>query len=200
MHRYSALHSNRPCTGIARAPDRDMTRNRGCPAGVTVVKLSSPIAVTAGHAVSDTEIRALRDERSWTQSRLARLAGITRNDLSRLENGQAADLAGALNLLVALGIGGNDGRRSARLPATPSPPAGGTRSSASGSGRRCTPTWTTVPRPSASDRRARAGRAAGLRRSPARRRRAIPAPRAARRVTCAGARTLVPHGHGRCWR
>jgi len=53
------------------------------------------------------EIRALRDERGWTQARLARLAGMTRNDLSKLENGQAVDLADALNLLDALGIEGD---------------------------------------------------------------------------------------------
>ncbi len=52
------------------------------------------------------ELKALRDERNWTQERLARLAGMTRNDLSKLENSQAIDLADVLNLLDALGIEG----------------------------------------------------------------------------------------------
>lgn len=52
------------------------------------------------------EIRALRAERNWTQARMARLAGVTRNNVSRLENGQAADLAEVLNILEALGVEG----------------------------------------------------------------------------------------------
>jgi transcriptional regulator with XRE-family HTH domain len=52
------------------------------------------------------EIRALRAERNWTQARMARLAGVTRNNVSKLENGQAADLAEVLNILEALGIEG----------------------------------------------------------------------------------------------
>src|SRR5882724_12085917 len=51
------------------------------------------------------ELRALRAERNMTQARLARLIGKTRNDISRLENGQSADPADVLNLLEALGVG-----------------------------------------------------------------------------------------------
>jgi transcriptional regulator with XRE-family HTH domain len=51
------------------------------------------------------EIRALRTERNMTQARMARLAGMTRNNVSKLENGQAADLAEVLNILEALGVG-----------------------------------------------------------------------------------------------
>jgi transcriptional regulator with XRE-family HTH domain len=50
------------------------------------------------------EIRALRSERNMTQARMARLAGMTRNNVSKLENGQAADLAEVLNILEALGV------------------------------------------------------------------------------------------------
>ncbi len=42
---------------------------------------------------------------------MARLAGITRNNVSKLENGQAADLAEALNILDALGVEGSSGRQ-----------------------------------------------------------------------------------------
>jgi transcriptional regulator with XRE-family HTH domain len=52
------------------------------------------------------ELRELRDARGWTQARMARLGGMTRQELSRLEHGQAADLADVLNLLDALGIEG----------------------------------------------------------------------------------------------
>jgi transcriptional regulator with XRE-family HTH domain len=52
------------------------------------------------------EIRALRAERKWTQARMARLAGVTRNNVSKLENGQAADLAEVLDILEALGVEG----------------------------------------------------------------------------------------------
>jgi transcriptional regulator with XRE-family HTH domain len=52
------------------------------------------------------EIRALRAERNWTQARMARLAGVTRNNVSKLENGQAADLAEVLDILEALGVEG----------------------------------------------------------------------------------------------
>jgi transcriptional regulator with XRE-family HTH domain len=52
------------------------------------------------------EIRALRAERNMTQARMARLAGMTRNNVSKLENGQAADLAEVLNILEALGVDG----------------------------------------------------------------------------------------------
>jgi transcriptional regulator with XRE-family HTH domain len=50
------------------------------------------------------ELRALRDEHNMTQARMARLAGNTRTDISRLENGQSVDLADVLNLLEALGV------------------------------------------------------------------------------------------------
>lgn len=50
------------------------------------------------------EIRALRAERNMTQARMARLAGMTRNNVSKLENGQAADLAEVLNILETLGV------------------------------------------------------------------------------------------------
>jgi transcriptional regulator with XRE-family HTH domain len=52
------------------------------------------------------EIRALRVERNWTQARLARIAGVTRNNVSKLENGQSADLAEVLNILEALDVEG----------------------------------------------------------------------------------------------
>jgi transcriptional regulator with XRE-family HTH domain len=42
-----------------------------------------------------------------TQARAARLIGETRNDISRLENGQSADAADVLNILEALGIDGD---------------------------------------------------------------------------------------------
>ncbi|HEX3964813.1 MAG TPA: helix-turn-helix transcriptional regulator [Trebonia sp.] len=51
------------------------------------------------------EIRALRDDRNMTQARMARLAAMTRNNVSKLENGQAADLAEILNILEALSVG-----------------------------------------------------------------------------------------------
>jgi transcriptional regulator with XRE-family HTH domain len=50
------------------------------------------------------ELRALRDEHNMTQTRMARLTGNTRTDISRLENGQSVDLADVLNLLEALGV------------------------------------------------------------------------------------------------
>jgi transcriptional regulator with XRE-family HTH domain len=50
------------------------------------------------------ELRALRAERNMTQARVARLIGKTRNDISRLENGQSADPADVLNILEALGV------------------------------------------------------------------------------------------------
>jgi transcriptional regulator with XRE-family HTH domain len=50
------------------------------------------------------ELRALRDEHNMTQARIARLAGNTRTDISRLENGQSVDLADVLNILEALGV------------------------------------------------------------------------------------------------
>jgi transcriptional regulator with XRE-family HTH domain len=53
------------------------------------------------------ELRALRAERNFTQERVARLIGKTRNDISRLENGQSADLADVLNILDALGVEGD---------------------------------------------------------------------------------------------
>jgi transcriptional regulator with XRE-family HTH domain len=52
------------------------------------------------------EIRALRAERNWTQARMARMAGMTRNNVSKLENGQTADLAETLNILEALCVEG----------------------------------------------------------------------------------------------
>jgi transcriptional regulator with XRE-family HTH domain len=52
------------------------------------------------------ELKALRDERNFTQSRVARLAGMTRNEISRLENGRAVDLVHVLNILEALGVEG----------------------------------------------------------------------------------------------
>jgi transcriptional regulator with XRE-family HTH domain len=50
------------------------------------------------------ELRALRIERNMTQARVARLIGKTRNDISKLENGQSADAADVLNILDALGV------------------------------------------------------------------------------------------------
>jgi transcriptional regulator with XRE-family HTH domain len=50
------------------------------------------------------ELRALRDERTMTQARVARMIAKTRTDISRLENGQSVDLADVLNLLEALGV------------------------------------------------------------------------------------------------
>jgi transcriptional regulator with XRE-family HTH domain len=57
------------------------------------------------------EIRALRAGRDWTQARMARLAGVTRNNVSRLENGQCADLAEVLNILEALSVEGEQWTR-----------------------------------------------------------------------------------------
>jgi transcriptional regulator with XRE-family HTH domain len=50
------------------------------------------------------ELRVLRAEHNMTQARVARLIGKTRNDISRLENGQSADPADVLNILEALGV------------------------------------------------------------------------------------------------
>ena len=50
------------------------------------------------------ELRTLRTERNITQARVARLIGKTRNDISKLENGQSADAADVLNILEALGV------------------------------------------------------------------------------------------------
>jgi transcriptional regulator with XRE-family HTH domain len=53
------------------------------------------------------ELRGLRAEQNMTQARVARLIGKTRNDISRLENGQSADPADVLNILEALGVDGD---------------------------------------------------------------------------------------------
>jgi transcriptional regulator with XRE-family HTH domain len=53
------------------------------------------------------ELRSLRAEQNMTQARVARLIGKTRNDISRLENGQSADQADVLNILEALGVDGD---------------------------------------------------------------------------------------------
>ena len=53
------------------------------------------------------EVRALRDQHNMTQSRLGRLIGRTRMDISKLENGLAVDQADVLNLLDAFGIEGD---------------------------------------------------------------------------------------------
>lgn len=50
------------------------------------------------------ELRALRAERNYTQARVARIIGKSRMEISRLENGQSADLADALNILEGLGV------------------------------------------------------------------------------------------------
>ena len=50
------------------------------------------------------ELRALRAEHNMTQARLARLIGKSRMDISKLENGQSADIADVLNILEALGV------------------------------------------------------------------------------------------------
>jgi transcriptional regulator with XRE-family HTH domain len=52
------------------------------------------------------EVRALRDQHNMTQSRLGRLIGRTRMDISKLENGLAVDQADVLNILEVLGIEG----------------------------------------------------------------------------------------------
>jgi transcriptional regulator with XRE-family HTH domain len=52
-----------------------------------------------------TELRALRAERNLTQVRVARMVGKARNDISKLENAQAADPAVVLNILEALKVG-----------------------------------------------------------------------------------------------
>jgi transcriptional regulator with XRE-family HTH domain len=51
------------------------------------------------------ELRALRAERNFTQARVARIIGKSRMEISRLENGQSADLADVLNILEGLGVG-----------------------------------------------------------------------------------------------
>lgn len=53
------------------------------------------------------ELRTLRAEHNMTQARVARLIGKTRNDISRLENGQSADAADVLNILETLGVDGD---------------------------------------------------------------------------------------------
>jgi transcriptional regulator with XRE-family HTH domain len=50
------------------------------------------------------EMRSLRAEHNMTQSRVGRLIGKTRMDISKLENGQSADPADVLNILEALGV------------------------------------------------------------------------------------------------
>jgi transcriptional regulator with XRE-family HTH domain len=50
------------------------------------------------------ELRALRAEHNMTQSRVGRMIGKTRMDISKLENGQSADPADVLNILEALGV------------------------------------------------------------------------------------------------
>jgi transcriptional regulator with XRE-family HTH domain len=50
------------------------------------------------------ELRALRAERNFTQARVARIIGKSRMEISRLENGQSADLADVLNILEGLGV------------------------------------------------------------------------------------------------
>jgi transcriptional regulator with XRE-family HTH domain len=50
------------------------------------------------------ELRALRAEHNMTQARVARLIGKSRMDISKLENGQAANIADVLNILEALGV------------------------------------------------------------------------------------------------
>jgi transcriptional regulator with XRE-family HTH domain len=50
------------------------------------------------------ELRALRAEHNYTQARVARIIGKSRMEISRLENGQSADLADALNILEGLGV------------------------------------------------------------------------------------------------
>jgi len=50
------------------------------------------------------ELRALRAEHNFTQARVARIIGKSRMEISRLENGQSADLADVLNILEGLGV------------------------------------------------------------------------------------------------
>jgi transcriptional regulator with XRE-family HTH domain len=50
------------------------------------------------------ELRALRAEHNMTQSRVGRMIGKTRMDISKLENGLSADPADVLNILEALGV------------------------------------------------------------------------------------------------
>jgi len=53
-------------------------------------------------------------------------------DISKLENGQAADIADVLNILEALGVEDERWTSLIRSPATPSSRAGGTRLSRRG--------------------------------------------------------------------
>jgi transcriptional regulator with XRE-family HTH domain len=50
------------------------------------------------------ELQALRDERNWTQARVARVIGKTRQELSKMEHGLTANPTDVLNLLEALGV------------------------------------------------------------------------------------------------
>jgi transcriptional regulator with XRE-family HTH domain len=50
------------------------------------------------------ELRALRAEHNYTQARVARIIGKSRMEISRLENGQSADLADVLNILEGLNV------------------------------------------------------------------------------------------------
>jgi transcriptional regulator with XRE-family HTH domain len=52
------------------------------------------------------ELRALRAERELSQERVAYHTGLTRMDVSKLENGQSADQAQVLNILEAFGVTG----------------------------------------------------------------------------------------------
>jgi transcriptional regulator with XRE-family HTH domain len=53
------------------------------------------------------ELRVLRAEHNYTQARVARIIGKSRMEISRLENGQSADLADVLNILEGLGVEGD---------------------------------------------------------------------------------------------
>jgi transcriptional regulator with XRE-family HTH domain len=50
------------------------------------------------------ELQALRDERNWTQARVARMIGKTRQELSKMEHGLTVNPADVLNLLDVLGV------------------------------------------------------------------------------------------------
>jgi transcriptional regulator with XRE-family HTH domain len=99
------------------------------------------------------ELQALRDERNWTQARVARMIGKTRQELSKMERGLAADPADVLNLLDALGVDDERWTELTGIARDAVEPGGGSRSRTSGTGRPSMRALSGVRRPSASTTR-----------------------------------------------
>jgi transcriptional regulator with XRE-family HTH domain len=87
------------------------------------------------------ELRALRAEHNYTQARVARIIGKSRMEISRLENGQSADLADALNILEGLGVEDERWTALEAIARDACTPVGGTRSSTLVTGKRLAPIW-----------------------------------------------------------